>query len=358
MADVEADAPGRVNLVGEHTDYHEGFVLPTIIPQRTCVHLTPRNDRRIHAWSAQGGGGWHDYEAGEEAPGRGWLDYVQGVTAVLARSGVVVPGFELRVESDIPLGAGVSSSAALTVSLLRGLRMLIPLDLDDVRLAAMARAAETDFVGAPVGVMDPMASSLGRENEALFLDTRTLATERLPLPDSIELVVIDSGVAHANAGGAYAIRRRESFAAAALLGVAYLRDVDPSSMAQIDRLPDPLARRARHIVTENTRVLHAVDALRSGDGSRLGRLFTASHVSMRDDYEISTPDVDALVAIGQQQTGIYGARMTGGGFGGCVVLIATAGAGLEAGRVICNEYTRQRGRVPILLVPPVSRARE
>jgi galactokinase len=357
MADqVEADAPGRVNLIGEHTDYHQGYVLPTVIPQRTVIHLTRRPDRRIRASSSRLSTRWEEYEAGREMPGRGWLDYVQGVTAMLARSGTEVPGFDLRVESDIPVGAGVSSSAALTVSLLRGLRQLLRLDLDDLRLAAIAQSAETAFVGAPVGVMDPMASSLGRDNEALFIDTRSLATERLRLPSSIEVVVIDSGVSHAHAGGGYVTRRGESFEAAALLGVTYLRDVDDGSLDRLDALPPVLARRARHVITENRRVLVAVDSLRAGDGVRLGRLFAESHASLRDDYEVSTPDVDALVDIGQRQNGIYGARMTGGGFGGAVVLIAQAGRGGEAARLIQEEYSRQRGRQATVLVPNLARS--
>jgi galactokinase len=349
---VEADAPGRVNLIGEHTDYHQGYVLPTIIPQRTRVHLTGRSGRRIRASSAEQGGRWEDYTVGEETPGRGWLDYIQGVTVVLGRTGERVPAFDVRIDSDIPVGAGVSSSAALTVSLLRGLRALTGLHIDDVLLAKMAQAVETDFVGAPVGVMDPMACSLGRADEALFLDTRTLDTQRVPLPPSVELLVIDSGVKHQHATGAYATRRRESFEAASLLGLEHLRDLGHESWGQLDALPPTLARRARHIVTENQRVLDAVAALRASDTVRLGQLMADSHVSMRDDYEISTPDVDALVAIGREHPDVFGARMTGGGFGGAVVLVAKAGAGRGAARAIRDRYMRQRGRQATVLVPP------
>jgi galactokinase len=349
---VDADAPGRVNLIGEHTDYHEGYVLPTIIPQRTRVHLNGRADRRVHASSAEQGNEWQDYTVGEETPGRGWLDYIQGVTVILGRSGARVPGFDVRIASDIPVGAGVSSSAALTVSLLRGLRTLLELPIDDVAVAKLARAVETDFVGAPVGIMDPMVCSLGRQDEALFLDTRTLDTQRVALPSSIELVVIDSGVKHEHANGEYITRRGESFEAAQRLGVQHLRDVDRDAWPRLDSLPPTLARRARHVVTENQRVLAAVDALRAGDAECLGRLMAASHVSMRDDYEISTPDVDALVVIGQEHPDIYGARMTGGGFGGAVVFIAKAGAGTEAARAIRDRYVSERERQGVVLVPP------
>src|SRR5690348_8130900 len=170
---ASASAPGRVNLIGEHTDYHDGYVLPIVIPQRTHAHLTRRKGERVvRASSSVIDGTWQEYALGAETPGRGWLDYLQGVTAMLARRGVGVPGFDVRIESTVPVGAGVSSSAALEISLLRALRSLLGLDLDDVALAMIAHAAETDFVGAPVGVMDQMASSLGRDGEALFIDTR------------------------------------------------------------------------------------------------------------------------------------------------------------------------------------------
>jgi galactokinase len=349
---VSADAPGRVNLIGEHTDYHDGFVLPTVIPQRTRVDLSRRRDRLVRATSDAIAGGWTEYEIGREAPGREWLDYVQGVTSTLAREGVELPGFDLRITSDVPVGAGVSSSAALEISLLRALRTALSLQLDDVMLARLGQRAENEFVGAPVGIMDQMASSLGRDGEALLIDTRSLVVERLPIPPTVELVVIDSGVRHSHADGPYKDRRRESFEAAALLGVARLRELDRSSLPDIAGLPPILARRARHVVTENQRVLDAASALRMGDADRLGALFAASHASMRDDYEVSTPDVDRLVAIATRHPGVAGARMTGGGFGGAVVLLAKAGTGASAALAIADTYRRETGREPSILVPP------
>jgi galactokinase len=355
MADTaSSDAPGRVNLIGEHTDYHDGYVLPTIIPQRTRVHLQRRNDRRVVASSSSIATGSAEFEIGTEAPGRGWLDYIQGVTTALTRTGARVGGFDVHIESTIPVGAGVSSSAALEVSLLRALRTLFDLSLDDVMLAKIARAAETDFVGAPVGIMDQMVSSLGRDGEALFLDTRTLAVEHIPIPSSIEIIVIDSGITHAHAGGEYATRRRESFEAAALLGIERLRDLDTDSLPRIAELPPVLARRARHIVTENARVLAAVDALRAGDAPRLGALFAESHASMRDDYETSTPAIDRLVAIAQEHPSVLGARLTGGGFGGAIVAIARAGDGRAAATTICDAYRHTTGQNGRVLVPSVS----
>ncbi len=349
--EATASAPGRVNLIGEHTDYHDGYVLPTVIPQRTSVHLVRRDDRRVRASSAAVADGTEEYEHGHETRGRGWLDYVQGTTAMLGRLGVNVPGLDLQVESNVPVGAGVSSSAALVVALLRGLRTLLGLSFDDAALAKLAQGVETGFVGAPVGIMDQMASSVGRPGEALFLDTRSLAFERVPLPASMELAVINSGVTHAHAGGAYALRRRESFEAAARLGVERLRDISPDDLERVAELSPVLARRARHIVTENARVLDAVATLRNGDGRRLGDLFLESHASMRDDYETSTPEVDALVEIAAQHPDVYGARLTGGGFGGAVVLVARPGSAAMAAQAISHDYERQVGRKATVLVP-------
>lgn len=350
-AEAEASAPGRVNLLGEHTDYHEGYVLPTPIPQRTHAAVAARADRVVRAWSAGTSTQPEQYGLGAEAPGRGWLDYLQGLTVALAKRGVELPGFDLRLHSDVPIGGGVSSSAALEISVLRALRARFALPLDDVALARAGRAAETDFVGAPVGIMDQMASSLGRDGEALFLDTRSLAIERIPLPRDIDLVVIDSGVTHRHAGGEYAARRRESFAAAATLGVAFLRDMGMASLHRVEALDPLLARRARHVITENQRVLDAVRALRASDARAFGRLMNASHESMRSDYETSTAEIDALVAIAQQQPEVYGARLTGGGFGGSIVAIARAGAGAAVADRIASSYASRTGRSATRLVP-------
>ena len=349
--DVSADAPGRVNLIGEHTDYHGGFVLPTVIPQRTRVEVRRRSDERVRAFSVGHDDQVREYRIGSETRGRGWLDYVQGVTAALAHDTGYATGFDLRVVSDIPVGAGVSSSAALLVAVLRALRALYRLSLDDVALARTAQRVETDFVGAPVGIMDQMASSLGRPSEALFLDTSTLEFERLPLPAGADLVVIDSGITHAHAGGEYGTRRRESFEAASLLGVARLRDAGGDALARLGALPPVLARRARHVITENHRVLDAVAALRGGDVARLGALFNASHASMRVDYETSTAQIDTLVGLGQAHHDVYGARLTGGGFGGAVVMLARASRASAVATGIRDEYVRQTGLAAKVLVP-------
>jgi len=347
------EAPGRVNLIGEHTDYHQGFALPTVIPQRTRVTVVSRRDARVRVRSAAIGSAWEEYRLGEERQGRGWLDYVAGVTATLAGEGIRLGGLDVEISSRIPMGAGVSSSAALTVSILRALRSLLALDLGDLKLALIAQRVETDFVGAPVGVMDQMAASLGEEGQALFIDTRSLDTRALALPPSIDLIVIHSGLTHAHADGDYRRRREESFHAAGLLGLTYLRDADRSWLPRIEELPPVSARRARHIVTENERVLQTLTALRDGNVAQLGALFAASHASMRDDYEISLPEIDTLVRLGTDHSDVLAARMSGGGFGGSVVMLAKAGRGRAAASAVLADYREATGRDGRIIVPDV-----
>jgi galactokinase len=353
---VRVDAPGRVNLIGEHTDYNGGFVLPMAIPQRTYVELAPREDRAVHAFSAnlprdvrRG-----TYELGRERPGKGWLDYVQGVTQVLRQHGHEVGGFDVWLRSDVPAGSGLSSSAALEVALLRGLREAFGLALDDVRVALLGQKVECDFVGAPVGVMDQMASSLAHGGAALFLDTRTLQFERVPLPPGVEPVVINSGVTHSHAGGDYRVRRAECERAAELLGVAQLRDLPDAQLPRALALPEPLGRRVRHVLTENARVLATVQALREGDLAALGPLLYASHASQRDDYEVSVPEIDLLVDLARGEPDVLGARLTGGGFGGSVVMLARAGTGGALAARIVARYAQRSSHGATVLVPRAS----
>jgi len=350
---TRAAAFGRVNLIGEHTDYNGGFVLPTTIPQHTSVTLTRRDDGLVRARSTTTSADWQQYPLGREQRRQNWLDYVQGVTWALREAGYdLSAGFDLDIHSNVPLGAGLSSSAALEVALLRAMREEFHLELADVNLALLGQRAENDFVGARCGIMDQMAATLADAGSALFLDTRSLGYRRVPLPAAADLVVIHSGVSHEISGGDYNTRRAECEEAARQLGVAQLRDVTPADLPRLDQLPEPLRRRARHVVTEDDRVLAAVEALESGDLPALGRLFDASHASMRDDFEVSVPDVDLLVELGQSELRVFGARMTGGGFGGAVVMLAEAGQGRAVGDEVAREYARRSGRSPSVLVPP------
>lgn len=347
-----------MNVIGEHTDYNGGFVLPAAIPQRTSVELRRTDGRLVTVWSRDiRGGDRQAYTLGGETPQRDWIDYVQGITHVLASDGHALGAFQLRLESDVPVGSGLSSSAALEISVLRALREAFALGLTDTELALIGQRVENEFVGAPVGIMDQMACALAGDRAMLFLDTRSLQHEDVPLPASAQLLVIDSGIAHSHAAGEYRTRRAECARAAEMLGVPQLRDLGPSALERVAALPQPLNRRARHVVTENQRVLDTVEAFRADDLVTVGHLLAASHASMRDDFEVSIPEIDLLVSITAAQHGIFGARLTGGGFGGSIVAIAAAGAADRAGTLVVAEFARRSGRGAAMLVPAGSSGR-
>jgi galactokinase len=350
---VLAAAPGRVNLIGEHTDYNGGFVLPTAIPQQTCVELIPSTDQPNVSARSTNALESGTFVLGQEQQRGNWLDYVQGVTWALRQRDFHIPaGFELMISSDVPLGAGLSSSAALEVALLRAIRQAFGLHaLDDVTLALLGQLAENDFVGAHCGIMDQMSASLADASTALFLDARSLTYRRVPLPPQTDLVVVHSGVSHGLASGEYNTRRAECERAARELGVRQLRDLGVQDLWRLEQLPEPLCRRARHVVTENQRVLDAVAAIEARDVARLGGLFFASHASQRDDFEVSVAAVDLLVDLARADADVYGARMTGGGFGGSVVMLARHGTGRAAGERIARVYAERSGQQPSLLVP-------
>lgn len=347
-----AEAPGRVNLIGEHTDYNGGFVLPAAIRQTTRVELAHRRDDLVQVWSdARPRDGVRRFTLGGERREGDWTDYVQGVTWALAQEGRRLGGLDLRVTSTIPVGSGLSSSAALEMSLVQAIGVAFGLALDAIAMARVGRRAENEWVGVPTGVMDQMASLLAGVGAALFLDTRTLSFERVKMPAAVELVVIASGVHRDLSRGDYRTRKAECEEACRRLGVTELRDVGPDDLARVSALPEPLGRRARHVITENRRVLEAVAAMKSGEVARLGRLFGESHASMRDDYEVSVPAIDRLVGLAGEEPGIAGARLTGGGFGGSIVALAAAGRGAEAARRIVERYAEASGHRAMVLVP-------
>jgi len=346
----KASAPGRVNLIGEHTDYNGGFCLPTVLPLHTQVWLSPRPDHTVRLASDAENGDVFHYTVGEEKPSRAWTDYVAGVTWALKREGHRCPGFDMLITSDVPVGKGLSSSAALEVSALRGLRALASLPISDLDVALIAHTAETQFVGAPVGLMDQMVCSLGKDGVAFFLDAGSRTFKDVPMPSSTSLRVIDSGIAHQHASGDYRTRRRECEDAARALGVSRLRDLTPADLPRINALPEPLNRRARHVVTENVRVLDAVDALNAGDLQKLGALLKASHTSLRDDFQVSLPEIDWLVDTANSDPAVLGARLTGGGFGGAILMLCKPGAPAETAQRVVTRYREQYGKKAEVLV--------
>ncbi|MGI5236938.1 galactokinase [Dactylosporangium sp. CA-139066] len=324
--DVVWASPGRVNLIGEHTDYNDGYVLPFALPHRTVVGARRLDGPQWTVTSEQTG---ETVTFGPDERIEGWAAYVAAIVWVLREAGHDVPGAALTIASDVPWGAGLSSSAALECAAMAALLDLagqagLPMALRP----RLAQRAENEYVGAPTGIMDQSASTLCRAGHALFLDCRSLATEQVPFDlaeQGLAILVVDSKAPHAHVSGEYAARRRTCEEAAKILDVAALRDVDEAGLpAALARLDDEVMRkRVRHVVTEDQRVLDTVEALRAGDARAIGPLMTASHASMRDDYEITVPQVDTVVEAALA-AGAHGSRMTGGGFGGCVLSLVDA----------------------------------
>ena len=341
--EAEASAPGRVNLLGEHTDYNDGFVLPIAIPQQTRVAMRRNGRPEFSLHAAELGLSVRFTLA--QPPAEHFASYVFGCLVLAREQGTAISPLDIHVASEVPIGVGLSSSAALEVATLRCLRQLLGLALDDVQIARLAQRAEIEFAGVRCGIMDQMASSLADTSRALLLDTRSLARRFVPLPLESCVLVLDSGIARSLAASGYNQRRAECEQAAALLGVASLRDVP--GVERLAALPDMLLRRARHVVTENARVLQAVNCTSAGD---FGQLMNASHASLRDDYEVSTAGLDLLVSLLQQQPGVFGARLTGAGFGGACVALCRAGTEHDVAGAVLRAY-RQAGGVGRQLVP-------
>jgi len=328
-------APGRVNLIGEHTDYNGGLALPIALPQRTYAAVRLTDDTRFRATSTSASGGVVEVDLAAIGPGRprGWAAYLAGVCWALSQDGVHVPGVDVAVASDVPVGAGLSSSAALECSLVAALSDLLGLGLLDddagrARAAALCQRAENGIAGAPTGGMDQAASMRATEDHAILLDCRSGDAEQVPVDlaaHGLTLLVVDTKAEHALVDGQYAARRASCEAAAAALGVATLRDVAPADLtAALTRLDDNETRaRVRHVVTEIERTELCVEALRDNDFHEVGRLFVASHASLRDDYEVSCRELD-LVVDTALSAGALGARMTGGGFGGSAIVLVSA----------------------------------
>ena len=350
-------APGRVNLIGEHTDYNEGFVLPMAIERRTYVAGAANGSSRVRVKSLTLG---QSFELDLERPGpkrRGtWLDYVEGTARALVDRGFPVIGCDLLLDSDVPAGAGVSASAALELSVGIALAMLSGTpDPDRVKLALAGQAAEHQYVGTMCGIMDQYIAAMGQEDAALLIDCRTLATKSVPIRlADVSVLVCDTRVKHELSSSEYNLRRAECLRASNILaqslpGVRTLRDVSMANFAKYaTELPDVVRSRCRHVVTENARTLAAADALSAGDLHTMGKLMSESHVSLRDDYQVSCEELDVAVDIASSEAGVYGSRMTGGGFGGCTVSLVDNVAVERVGRVVKEAFAARGWKEPEL----------
>lgn len=348
--EVVVRAPGRVNLIGEHTDYNQGFVLPAAI-DRYCWYAGRRvPGSRVDAYSvdfqkrAQFDLGRIERDGADR-----WSDYLRGVSKLLQESGAALNGAEIVLGGDVPREAGLSSSAAVEIAAAAFWNKLLGLKSDPVGMVKLAQKAENDFVGIPCGIMDQFVSALGRKDHALFLDCRDLTYKYVPLGGSIKIVVCNSGVKRTLAKSEYETRTRQCADAVARLRSAglparSLRDVSLADLAGAkSALDGVLLRRARHVMSENDRVLRAVNALEQGDLTKFGKLMNESHASLRDDYEVSSPELDALVEIAQKQPGALGARMTGAGFGGCTVNLVSSENAAAFADAVRDGYRKAMG---------------
>jgi galactokinase len=350
VPETVARAPGRVNLIGEHTDYNQGFVLPAAIDRYIWFAGRRRADRRVRLKSLDFQESVEFDLDGPERDGQHrWSDYVRGVVKYLEEDGHGLPGADVVFGGDVPREAGLSSSAAVEVATAALWQSLAGLKLDALYLVKLARRAENEFVGVPSGIMDQFISALGRQDHALFLDCRDLNYRHVPLRDDVKIVVCNSGVKRALAKSEYDVRVRQCREAVTQVSrfgrvVNSLREVGLEDLEGVrNRLDGLVMRRARHVVTENQRVLDAVKILQKGDLNRFGELMNASHESLRSDYEVSSRELDVLVEIARQQPGVLGARMTGAGFGGCTVNLVREDAADVFARAVEEGYQRALG---------------
>ena len=335
-------APARVNLIGEHTDYNDGFVMPFAIEKAVYVAAATRDDDRITVSSEAFAESLYVLAKDLDAVTvpKGWTRYPFGVVSLVSRAGHTVGGADLLIASDIPTGAGLSSSAALEVGIATALDQLFGLNLSGVEIAKIGQRTENEFAGVNSGIMDQMASVLGQKGHALLVDCRSLETQQIPLEDA-SFLICDTRTKHSLAESEYNTRRRECEEAAAALGKPSLRD---ANLEEIRSLPSTLAKRARHVLTENLRVMATVEALRSGDIRAVGELIDASHASLRDDFEVSCRELDIMSDICRSQPSIFGSRMIGGGFGGCTISMCREDADMKSLTAkIASEYRAKTG---------------
>ncbi|MCL6404127.1 galactokinase [Dickeya dadantii] len=354
-AALTVQAPGRVNLIGEHTDYNDGFVLPCAINYSTTISAAPRDDRQIRVIAVDYDNQQDQFSLDapiEHHPQWQWANYVRGVIKHLKTRSDAFGGADLVISGDVPQGAGLSSSASLEVAVGKAIQALYQLPLDNVALALNGQEAENQFVGCNCGIMDQMISAQGKRGHALLIDCRSLETRAVSMPDNVAVMIINSNVKRGLVDSEYNTRRQQCEAAARHFQVKALRDVSEADFAaHVAGLDEVVARRARHIITENARTLAAADALTRGDLRQMGELMAASHVSMRDDFEITVPPIDTLVEIVKAVIGAEGGvRMTGGGFGGCIVALIPQQHVTAVQNAVMREYPAKTGLQPTCYV--------
>lgn len=345
-------APGRVNLIGEHTDYNDGFVLPMAIDLAVWLAAAPRSDRQVRLRAVTLG---RDdlFELDDLRPSREvhWSNYVRGVLAMIELAGHRLAGLDLAYTGDVPIGAGLSSSAAVEMAVAVAARDLLNLGLSPLELARLSQRAEHEFAGTQCGLMDQLISAVGQESQAMLIDCRAFTWQPVPLPGDVAVVVCDTGKRRGLVDSAYNERRAQCKEGARRLGVPALRDLDVATFESCSKdLPPLLRRRCKHVVHENERTLCAAEALRRGDLRAFGRLMNESHTSLRDLYEVSCEELDLMAALAQSQPGCWGARMTGAGFGGCAVALVDLPAVEAFTHNVAALYERQALRTPALYV--------
>jgi len=344
-------APGRVNLIGEHTDYNDGFVLPLAIDRAVWIALAPRDDRRVEVFSLDFND-LADLFLDNLTQGDGhWSEYVKGTAWSLREAGFALTGWDGVLAGDVPVGAGLSSSAALELAVARAFAAACSFAWDPATIARLAQRAENQWVGVHCGIMDQLISAAGRENCALLIDCRGLECTPVAFPPGVAVAVLDTSTRRGLVDSEYNQRRRQCEEAAEFFGVTALRDVDVETFnRRAGELDDVTWRRARHVVTENQRTLDAAEAMRRGDLVALGKLLAASHESLRDDFEVSSPALDAMVRAALNHPACHGARMTGAGFGGCAVALIDAVAADAFVEAVAADYRKETGLVPAVYV--------
>ncbi len=357
--DLVARAPGRVNLIGEHTDYNDGFVLPAAIGVHSLLAARLRDDKQVTVIAADFGNARSSFALDariEHCPEQPWSDYVRGMVFAMQAAGLELPGAEMVIAGTIPQGSGLSSSASLAVAVGTAFNALGKLGLDPTRIALLAQSAECDFVGTKCGIMDQLVSARGKADHALLIDCRSLDCRTISMPQDMAILIVHSGITRGLVEGHYNQRRAQCEAVARHLGIAALRDATPEMLEAARAALDPAEyARARHVISENARTLAAAAALEVGDLQTLGKLMAESHISMRDDFDITLPAIDNLVALLQRAIGNQGgARMTGGGFGGAVVALMPQCAANSVIAAVRDGYQTSAGDPPIILLERAS----